>query len=267
MWRRRASRRLSPAATSRRYATPGGSWDELGQALSWPGAASPSQPFWNGGFRPAQKSSSPIWSNEKTSLEWQGAQLLMIGFDELTHFSAAQFWSMVACNCSPCCGRPADPSHRNLDADKLGRRNDRLVERTRSRPAGRRAAGRRCWVVSAGRERRHGGGWPRVFVVVVILEPAPAVVDFGPAWLEDNKALTAADPAYRAKLLALPRVERERLLHGNWKIRPAAGPAVQPRLVRRGGRRPRRPHRQARSRGPGRYAQDRKPTIPTGPAP
>jgi predicted phage terminase large subunit-like protein len=31
------------------------------------------------------------------------------------------------------------------------------------------------------------------------------------------------DPSYRAKLLSLPRVERERLLRGNWKIRPAAG--------------------------------------------
>jgi predicted phage terminase large subunit-like protein len=33
----------------------------------------------------------------------------------------------------------------------------------------------------------------------------------------------AADPGYMASLLALPMVERERLLGGNWKIRPAAG--------------------------------------------
>ena len=46
---------------------------------------------------------------------------------------------------------------------------------------------------------------------------------FIPAKLTDNKALMAADPGYRANLLALPPVERERLLYGNWKIRPAAG--------------------------------------------
>lgn len=33
----------------------------------------------------------------------------------------------------------------------------------------------------------------------------------------------AADPGYLANLMAQPTVERERLLGGNWKIRPAAG--------------------------------------------
>lgn len=51
----------------------------------------------------------------------------------------------------------------------------------------------------------------------------PKSVTFVPAKLSDNKALTAADPDYKANLMALSRVERERLLHGNWKIRPASG--------------------------------------------
>ncbi|WP_234836037.1 hypothetical protein [Sinorhizobium meliloti] len=46
---------------------------------------------------------------------------------------------------------------------------------------------------------------------------------FVPAKLSDNRALMAADPSYLASLMALPTVERERLLGGNWKIRPAAG--------------------------------------------
>ena len=46
---------------------------------------------------------------------------------------------------------------------------------------------------------------------------------FIPAKLSDNPALLAADPGYLANLMALPLVERERLLGGNWKIRPAAG--------------------------------------------
>jgi predicted phage terminase large subunit-like protein len=33
----------------------------------------------------------------------------------------------------------------------------------------------------------------------------------------------AADPGYLANLMAQPTVERERLLRGNWKVRPAAG--------------------------------------------
>jgi predicted phage terminase large subunit-like protein len=46
---------------------------------------------------------------------------------------------------------------------------------------------------------------------------------FIPATLEDNVILTNTDPDYKANLSILSRVERERLLLGNWKIRPSAG--------------------------------------------
>ena len=39
----------------------------------------------------------------------------------------------------------------------------------------------------------------------------------------DNQILLAKNPEYLANLMALPLVERERLLGGNWKIRPTAG--------------------------------------------
>jgi phage terminase large subunit-like protein len=42
-------------------------------------------------------------------------------------------------------------------------------------------------------------------------------VTFIPALLDDNPVLLAKDPGYRARLNALPRIERERLLGGNWK--------------------------------------------------
>ena len=44
-----------------------------------------------------------------------------------------------------------------------------------------------------------------------------------PARLTDNTALTSADPGYLANLLALPALERARLLDGNWKVRASAG--------------------------------------------
>jgi predicted phage terminase large subunit-like protein len=39
----------------------------------------------------------------------------------------------------------------------------------------------------------------------------------------DNPALLQVNPEYLVSLLSLPLLERERLLGGNWKIRPAAG--------------------------------------------
>lgn len=51
----------------------------------------------------------------------------------------------------------------------------------------------------------------------------PKSVTFIRSLLQDNEILMKADPSYYANLKALPEVERERLLYGNWKIKPAAG--------------------------------------------
>ena len=53
--------------------------------------------------------------------------------------------------------------------------------------------------------------------------PRPISVAFIPATVFDNPALLQVNPEYLALLLSLPLLERERLLGGNWKIRPAAG--------------------------------------------
>jgi Terminase large subunit, T4likevirus-type, N-terminal len=47
---------------------------------------------------------------ETTVYEWQGAQITLICFDELTHFSAHQFFYMVSRNRSTCGVRPYIPS-------------------------------------------------------------------------------------------------------------------------------------------------------------
>ncbi len=52
---------------------------------------------------------------------------------------------------------------------------------------------------------------------------APKSVTFIASTLQDNQELMKANPTYLANLLALPEVEKERLLRGNWKIKPAAG--------------------------------------------
>lgn len=52
---------------------------------------------------------------------------------------------------------------------------------------------------------------------------APKSATFILSTLQDNKILMRNDPTYLANLQALPLVEQERLLGGNWDIRPAAG--------------------------------------------
>ena len=54
-------------------------------------------------------------------------------------------------------------------------------------------------------------------------ETMPKSVTFIASTLQDNKILMKNDPSYLANLQALPLVDRERLLYGNWKIKAAAG--------------------------------------------
>ena len=51
----------------------------------------------------------------------------------------------------------------------------------------------------------------------------PKSATFIASSIYDNQALLKANPSYLANLKALPTVDRERLLMGNWKIKPAAG--------------------------------------------
>lgn len=51
----------------------------------------------------------------------------------------------------------------------------------------------------------------------------PKSVTFILSTLEDNKILMEKDPGYLGNLKSLGTVERERLLKGNWKIKPSAG--------------------------------------------
>jgi hypothetical protein len=53
--------------------------------------------------------------------------------------------------------------------------------------------------------------------------PRPISITFIPATAFDNPALLRVNPEYFAWLSSLPLLKRERLLGGNWKIRPAAG--------------------------------------------
>ena len=62
----------------------------------------------------------------------------------------------------------------------------------------------------------------------------PKSVTFICSTLQDNAILMKNDPSYLANLKALPLVEQERLLGGNWDIRPAAGlyfPRNKPKLI------------------------------------
>jgi predicted phage terminase large subunit-like protein len=167
--------------------------------------------------------------HDKTRFNWQGSQIPLICFDELCHFSEAQFWYMLSRNRSMCGVRPYVRATCNPDADSWVAsfiawwidQDSGLAIPDRSGVLRWfvRVGDTIVWADSPGELEHHTMPNENGDQVPI----PPKSVTFISASLTDNKALMAADPGYMANLLALDRVERERLLGGNWKIRPSAG--------------------------------------------
>src|SRR6267142_282462 len=163
--------------------------------------------------------------------DWQGAQIALICFDELTHFTAYQFFYMVSRNRSTCGVRPYIRATCNPDADSwVAEFLAWWIDQETGLPIAERAGVLRHFIRVS--EKVVWADRPEELMQQMKLPqdlppsadpPRPISVTFIPAKVFDNPALLRVNPEYPAWLLSMPLLERERLLSGNWKIRPAAG--------------------------------------------
>lgn len=159
--------------------------------------------------------------HETTVLDWQGSQIPLICFDELTHFSRAQFFYLLSRNRSTCGIRPYIRATTNPDAESwVAEFISWWIDQDSGRPISERAGVIR-WFARVADIMQWADSKDELQDRYPGCEPKS--LTFIPAKLEDNAILMEADPGYRANLLAMQLVERERLLGGNWKIKPAAG--------------------------------------------
>jgi predicted phage terminase large subunit-like protein len=170
-------------------------------------------------------------SMEKTVLDWHGAQVALVMFDELTQFTAYQFWYMLSRNRSTCGVRPYMRATCNPDPDSfVAELIAWWIDQETGYPIPERAGVLRYFVrlgdniIWDDRPQPLRQYLPSKEDLPPGVEP-PRVksLTFIPGKLFDNPALMRVNPDYLGNLLALPQVEQERLLGGNWKIRPAAG--------------------------------------------
>src|SRR6201987_4362190 len=168
---------------------------------------------------------------ETTVHDWQGAEIALICFDELTHFTAHQFFYMVSRNRSTCGVKPYIRATCNPDADSWvadflawwidPESGLAIPERAGVLRYYVRVAEKNIW---ADRPEELMQDLPPPGDLPPGIElPRAISVTFIPAKVFDNPALLQVNPEYLAWLLSLPLLERERLLSGNWKIPPAAG--------------------------------------------
>lgn len=160
---------------------------------------------------------------ESTVYSYQGAQAACLGFDELTHFTEAQFWYMTSRVRSVTGGRKMIRATCNPDPDSFVAK---LIEWWIDPETGIAMPERSGVVRWFVRSAEGAITWADDQETLRIEHPEagrPMSFTFIPSTLDDNPMLSLKDPDYRDRLKMLPLVERERLLGGNWKVRPAAG--------------------------------------------
>lgn len=166
---------------------------------------------------------------EKDMYTWMGSQIPLIGFDELTHFLANQFWFMLTRNRSACGVRPymrctTNPQARGWVKDLVQwwiYPDDYPDERLRGFPIPDRD-GLVRWVTRFKRRLLWGNSPAEVICQLPESEQPEYDVNsvkslsFIGGTLADNQALTIRDPSYRANLLAQDETTAMQLLKGRW---------------------------------------------------
>jgi predicted phage terminase large subunit-like protein len=160
---------------------------------------------------------------DSTCLDWHGSQIGCICFDELTTFTRYQFNYLLSRNRGMTGIRPYVRASCNADA---GSWVSTLIDWWWDPVTGYPIAERSGVVRYFCRKADDTLAWfdsKRDAEAEGYAREAVKSLTFIAATLDDNPALTSSDPGYLSNLLALPQVERERLLKGNWRVRPSAG--------------------------------------------
>jgi len=204
-------RRTMPQITN-----PGGLWDTAMKIYPHAGAKSRLQPLgWH--FPSGATINFRHLQYDSTVHEHQGAQYAAIGFDELTHFTQRQFIYMLSRNRSVSGIKPYIRATTNPDADSWVKRllapwvDDEHPEFPFPAAKWRWFTVENDEIVWVSREWRSVDGI------------AGKSLTFIPASIYDNKILLQQNPEYLANLRAQTFVEQQRLLYGDWKVRPEAG--------------------------------------------
>ena len=213
--------------TNPQILNPGGLWSESFNIYSLLGATpklSP-KPMWT--FPSGATITFSHLEMEQTKYDWQGAQVPLIMFDELTHFSESVFFYMLSRNRSMCGVKPYIRATCNPDGESwVARFIDWWID-----PETGYADESRCGKIRYFVRKNNIIHWAdtaqELYETFGLYTPEDMAdvksVSFISAKLSDNKAMMKHDPGYMGALKAMSEFDQEQLLNGNWKIRRSAG--------------------------------------------
>ena len=205
----------------------GGLWDTACNIYPYCGGKAVKNPVSVWRFQSGMKVTFSYMELEKDVLKWQGSQIPLILFDELTHFSRKQFFYMLSRNRSTCGVKPYVRATCNPDSESWVAEFISWWWDENTGYAIPERSGVLRWFIRRDDTLYWADRKQQLFEQFDLKteeeKAEPKSVTFIASTLQDNKILMEKDPSYMANLKALSLVERERLLYGNWKIKPAAG--------------------------------------------
>jgi len=207
----------------------GGLWDESEEIYPFANAR-PRQTTLEWIFPSGAKMSFAHMEYDKDRLAYQGSQITYIAFDEVTHFSKKNFFYMLSRNRSMCGVKPYIRATCNPDPDSfVAEMIEWWIDQDTGYPIEERSGIIRYFLHL--NDELHWAASRAELIEKFGKESMPKSFTFIPASVYDNQILLTQNPDYISNLMALGHVEREQLLKGNWKIRPAAGLYFQRRWV------------------------------------
>jgi len=208
----------------------------------FPGAVPRKNPRPHWIFPSGAKVSFAHLERNDTVHDFQGTEICLIEFDELTHFTEHQFFYMLSRNRSTCGVKPYIRASCNPDPDSFVKKLILWWLDENGEYADPKKSGVIRYFARIGEEIVWGDTREEVYrhpEVKAAFEKTRAKLasegveytlkdfilsfTFIASSIFDNKKLLALNPGYLSSLESMSTVERERLLKGNWKIRPSAG--------------------------------------------
>lgn len=161
---------------------------------------------------------------ERNVLDWQGSQVPLLIFDELTHFTSKQFWYMLSRNRSTCGVRPYVRASCNPDPDSwvaeliawwIGEDGFPIPERAGVLRYFTRDGEQMVWGDTAEEVVAKA---PHLFAGE-LAATRPKSLTFIPGSIYENRKLLDVNPEYLGNLMAQDVETRAQLLEGNWKVK------------------------------------------------
>lgn len=221
--------------TSPQIRMSGGLWD-ASQDLYLGAKGTPRETFLDWAFPSGAKIDFEHLQYESDKLNYQGSEIVFIGFDELTHFSESMFFYMLSRNRSTSGIKPYIRATCNPDPDSWVAsfidwwidQEEILTDGTPNPNFGypiKERIGKLRYFTRDGDALVWGDTAQEVkdrcphIYTGELANTDPKSVTFIPGSIYDNKVLLSKDPGYLGNLMALDEATQAALLRGNWKIK------------------------------------------------